>query len=98
MLGAIELASNPVPGQTDCPFCKLPSEQVWADNTHARAFFDRYPVSDGHTLVIPARHTSSIFAISAAEYAALWALVAELRDRLRETHAADAFNVGVNER
>lgn len=94
-----ELLSSAIESEAAaCPFCSLADTKVWAENAHARAFFDRFPVADGHTLVIPRKHVSSVFAISDPEYAALWALVAEVRQRLLETHAADAFNVRLKRR
>nr|WP_281177727.1 hypothetical protein [Endozoicomonas arenosclerae] len=38
---------------TDCPFCNLHEEQ-WVDrNQEAIAFYDRFPVSHLHSLIIP---------------------------------------------
>ncbi|HSY26876.1 MAG TPA: HIT domain-containing protein [Burkholderiaceae bacterium] len=39
-----------------CPFCAIPSDRVVAANTLAFAIRDGYPVSKGHSLVIPRRH------------------------------------------
>ena len=83
--------------ENGCPFCDLATGQVWAHGHHARAIFDRYPVSDGHTLVVPARHVGSIFALPAEERASLWELVAEVPSRLQRTHHAEAFTIGVND-
>jgi len=51
----------------------------WIENEHAIAFADAFPVTDGHTLVIPRRHVSSIYELSAEEQSAVWDLVAEVR-------------------
>ncbi|MGB9741755.1 MAG: HIT family protein [candidate division WOR-3 bacterium] len=45
---------------TECPFClivagKAPARRVYEDE-HTLAFLDLYPISRGHTLVIPKRH------------------------------------------
>lgn len=88
------LITNPT---TSCPFCSPAPGQVWAENGYARAFFDAYPVADGHTLVVPVRHAPSIFDASNREYTALWALVATVRRRLQLTHDARAVNIGVND-
>lgn len=70
-----------------------------AGNRHAAALLDGYPVSEGHTLVIPRRHVPSIFDLSGAEQSDVWALVAEVRDRLRARLATqpEGFNVGPND-
>lgn len=39
-----------------CPFCSLPDERIVLANEHAVVIRDAYPVSPGHTLVIPRRH------------------------------------------
>jgi hypothetical protein len=44
-----------------CPFCSLDPNRKWINNEHALAFPDVYPVTDGHTLVIPCKHVSSIY-------------------------------------
>ena len=67
-----------------------------ATSKHAVAFPDKYPVSDGHVLVVPRRHVESIFDLNALEYHGVWELVATVR-RLRAAHPGVAgFNVGVN--
>jgi diadenosine tetraphosphate (Ap4A) HIT family hydrolase len=82
---------------TACPFCELAPAEVWAQGRFARAFFDRYPIADGHTLVVPTRHVGSIFALPAEERAVLWELVAEVRTRLEQTHHTEAFTIGIND-
>ena len=82
---------------TNCPFCAIRKEAVIAESRHAVAIRDRYPVSDGHTLVIPKAHAGSLFAQSAVVQADIWCLVARVRDELRSQFNPDGFNVGLNE-
>ena len=83
---------------TDCPFCqRISSGDVTDANAHAVAFADGYPVAAGHTLVVPRRHVASVFDLAAEEYAALWALVAQVRARLAASTGADGFTIGVND-
>ena len=51
------------------------------ENKHAIAFADAYPVTDGHTLVCPNKHVSSIYELSAEEQSAVWSLIADVRQR-----------------
>ena len=44
-----------------CPFCKLERDRVIADNEHALALRDPYPVNPGHTLLVPRRHVATWF-------------------------------------
>lgn len=80
-----------------CPFCEIATESLVARNAAAIAFSDRFPVTEGHTLVVPLAHVVSIFDLSADELAALWQLVAEVRAALAQQHRPDAFNIGVND-
>ena len=43
-----------------CPFCALPPERIIDSNDLALVIRDGYPVSPGHTLVIPKRHVHLI--------------------------------------
>ena len=47
-----------------CPFCNLDGHELVAANAAAVAFFDRYPISSGHTLVVPRRHVASVFELA----------------------------------
>jgi hypothetical protein len=44
-----------------CPFCSLDATPVRAENAAAVAIADAFPVAEGHTLVVPKRHITSIF-------------------------------------
>lgn len=70
-----------------------------ASNRNATALFDGYPVSEGHTLIVPNRHVQSVFELRGEEQADIWALVAEARDRLKSSLGVrpDGFNVGPND-
>ena len=81
----------------DCPFCKIPPQRILAANQQAIAFADGFPISRGHTLVIPLRHSATIFNLSANEQASLWELVGKVRLQLAEIEHPDGFNIGVND-
>jgi diadenosine tetraphosphate (Ap4A) HIT family hydrolase len=80
-----------------CPFCSLEPSRKWAEEEHAIAVPDAYPVTNGHTLVVPRRHVSSIYELTADEQSAVWSFVAEVRKRLLNELKPDAFNIGVND-
>jgi len=81
----------------DCPFCDLPPDRILRSGRHARALRDAYPVTPGHTLVVPTRHVASLYDLPAGEQAALWELVGEVRADLVASHDPDGFNIGINE-
>jgi diadenosine tetraphosphate (Ap4A) HIT family hydrolase len=82
---------------TPCPFCSLPAERIVHDRPFAFVIRDGFPVSPGHTLIIPKRHVESFFDVTDAERTDLMSLLAEARDDLdRELHPA-GYNIGIND-
>ena len=65
-------------------------------STQAVAFADGFPLSPGHTLVVPRRHVADFFELSPLEQGDLWRLVAEVQRTLAERDAPHGFNVGLN--
>jgi diadenosine tetraphosphate (Ap4A) HIT family hydrolase len=83
--------------QDRCPFCHPEKPRITLENEAAWVFPDAFPVAEGHTLVVPARHVASLFELPEEEQAALWRLVALVRGKLMEELRPDGFNVGVND-
>ena len=83
--------------QHECPFCRLEMNRIRAESEFALAFLDGFPVSQGHTLVIPKRHVASLFELSDEEQAAVWKLVAQVRDSLVAELQPEGFNIGLND-
>jgi diadenosine tetraphosphate (Ap4A) HIT family hydrolase len=84
-------------GLSTCPFCPLPRERLWIETEHAVAIPDEYPVSEGHTLVVPTRHVISIYELTVTEQNVIWELVSEVRQRLLTDLKPDGFNIGLND-
>ena len=80
-----------------CPFCKLPKARIWIETDKVLAFYDGFPVSEGHALVIPKAHVASIYDLPAQDLQELWNLVAKVRQELQIKYSPDAFNIGVND-
>ena len=80
-----------------CAFCELASERVLKRGELCLAFADGYPVSLGHTLVIPKRHVASFFETTAEERAELFSLLDWCRNEIIARHNPDAFNIGIND-
>lgn len=80
---------------TECIFCR-PQREILAKNELAIAVFDTYPVSPGHSLIVPLRHAATIWDLGADEYDACFSLVRDLKPILEARFKPDAFNVGVN--
>ena len=82
---------------TPCPFCSLPPERVLESNALAFVIRDGYPVSPGHTLIIPRRHVGSFFEISEEERAAMLALLDGQKRALDAEYSPAGYNVGIND-
>jgi len=93
--------SDPSPGEdavTDpCPFCQPAPERVLFEDGQVRVLADGFPVSPGHTLVVPVRHVASFFDLTPAERAAMLAAVEEAKRRVETRHRPDGYNLGLNE-
>lgn len=80
-----------------CPFCTLPENGIIDGNALAVAFYDKFPVTAYHTLIIPRRHVADYFDLTEAEAGAVRELLHRQRERLLRLDAAiSGFNVGVN--
>lgn len=79
------------------PFLAIPRAEWVAENELAFAVRDRYPVSEGHTLVIPKRLVVTWFDASPDEQRALLELVGVVKERLdARAPRPDGYNVGFN--
>jgi len=63
----------------------------------ALAFRDAYPVSPGHTLVIPVRHVASFFDITSDERTAMFALLEAAKQQLHAEFSPAGYNIGIND-
>ncbi len=81
----------------ESPFFPVETERLIAQNESAIAFFDIFPVSPGHALVIPRKVVSSFFDLSPEMRADSWRLIDEARSVLVDRFKPDGFNIGINE-
>lgn len=81
----------------NCPFCTLPTSRIVKENEHALLIRDAYPVSPGHSLVVPKRHIGSWFEASAEERSAILALIDEAKAMIDVEFAPDSYNIGIND-
>lgn len=80
-----------------CAFCTLPQQRLIAENAMAIAIRDGYPVSPGHTLLIPRRHVGSFFEMSGQERGDLLALLDRAKLALDEEFQPQGYNIGIND-
>lgn len=82
----------------ECLFCNLPKDrEIVAENALAYAIKDAFPVTSGHTLVIPKRHVETYFDLSRPELNACDELLRFLRKRMQsDDKSITGFNIGMN--
>lgn len=82
---------------TNCLFCNYDKELIIAENKYAFAIMDKFPVNEGHTLVIPKRHFQSFFEASEEEIKAIYSLLHEVKEMLDIQYEPQGYNTGIND-
>lgn len=83
--------------EASCPFCeRVRDGDLLAENQLAVAFADAFPVSLGHSLVVPRRHEADLFNLPQDDLVAVGDLLLRVREILAQGHSPEGFNVGVN--
>jgi diadenosine tetraphosphate (Ap4A) HIT family hydrolase len=85
------------PNSKACPFCSVSREQVLLEHPLAFVKRDGYPLSKGHSLIIPRRHIGSFFDCSADERQAMLELLEQAKALLDQEHAPVGYNIGIND-
>ncbi len=80
-----------------CPFCVLPEVRVLFRNDAAVALRDAYPVTPGHTLVVPVRHVASFFDATPSERDSMLALLDTAKQQLQAEFGPAGYNIGIND-
>ena len=83
--------------QSSCPFCSLPENCVIQSNAVGVVVRDAYPVSPGHTLLIPFRHVASFFELTSEEREGLLLLMVSAKQQLQDEFSPAAYNIGIND-
>ena len=80
----------------DCIFCSSELEVI-AENKFAVAFYDKYPVTKYHILIIPKRHIASYFELQPLELKGVEELLFEQKEQLVKLDGTiTGFNIGIN--
>ena len=83
-----------------CIFCdildgKRDAHVVYEDEHHI-AFLDKYPIDDGHTLVIPKQHYERITDMDSNDVGKIFSLVPKIAKAVLSGAGADAFSLAQN--
>lgn len=79
-----------------CIFCEYCKEEYIAENDLCFAIFDKFPVNEGHALIIPKRHFQNYFDATKEEITAMYDLSHEVEKIIDKKYSPDGYNVGVN--
>lgn len=82
--------------EDNCVFCSLAEEEIICENDLAVAFYDSFPVSKGHVLIVPRRHVNGFFEAAQDELVAINKLAFEAKMILDEKYKPDGYNIGYN--
>ncbi len=84
----------------ECLFCSLPisGDRVIFENGDCYAIRDGFPVTEGHSLIIPKRHVESYFELNKDEVLAVNEMIHCVKDGLKGEIglSIEGFNIGVN--
>ncbi len=80
----------------DCPFCLLPDKHILKRSACCVMFYDKYPVSPGHVLIVPTRHESDYFNLKKEEKIEIWDLVETAKEYIESRFHPEGYNVGIN--
>jgi diadenosine tetraphosphate (Ap4A) HIT family hydrolase len=80
-----------------CPFCSLPTERVLDSNSEGLVIRDGFPISPGHTLIIPKRHLASFFELTNSERQALFNLLEQAKADIDKEFSPAGYNIGIND-
>lgn len=88
-------------GLFNCPFCDVQRDdfenRLIYTNEHGFVIRDGFPITDGHSLVIPKKHVGSFFDLTSDEQAGLHKLVLLVREDLKEKFKIEDLNIGIND-
>ena len=82
----------------DCVFCNnfIDKKKPIFENNLALAFYDEFPVSRGHVLIITKKHWPTFFDISKEEREAIFDLIDITKKSLDNLYKPDGYNIGIN--
>jgi histidine triad (HIT) family protein len=83
-----------------CIFCSIINGAnegiIVYDNNYFLVLMDKYPISRGHTLVIPKTHYDNLLNMPQDEVGKLYSLVSIIAKAVVSAVSADGFNIGQN--
>ena len=80
-----------------CPFCNPEADrELIVESATAYAIYDKYPVNNGHSLIIPKRHCADYFDLTFKEQSACVFMLNKVKEIVSAIYNPEGFNVGIN--
>lgn len=79
-----------------CPFCAPELRRVRHADDIGFVMSDGFPISPGHSLIIPKDHYPTIFDVPHEKQIHLFSLVRKAKEIICDTYSPDGFNIGIN--
>ena len=84
----------------ECIFCnieeKVQKDRIIYQDATWVAVLDGYPVTKGHTLIIPKRHVKTYFDLNYVELASLGVTIGIVKMKLDKMYNPNGYNIGAN--
>jgi len=80
-----------------CIFCNINTNRIVSENNLAYAIYDKFPVTQYHTLIIPKRHIAVYFDLVQAEINACNQLINKIKKEIDvKDKSVQGYNIGIN--
>jgi histidine triad (HIT) family protein len=84
----------------NCIFCKIVAGEILAyivyENENFLVFLDREPINPGHLLIVPKKHSETIYDMSETDYADAFGLIRKIEGPLQRLTDAKIIGVAVS--
>ena len=87
--------STPIP--KPCRLCEIKNAKSVLSDELAYVVRDSFPVTPGHTLIVPKRHVLSLFETTREERVSMLELMEQAKHLLDAELHPDAYNIGIND-
>jgi len=77
-------------------FTNIPREQWLHQGDHFFIVPDKYPVSDGHLLIVSKVPRADYFELTSAEQHELTDMITKAKTLIEQSHSPDGYNIGMN--
>lgn len=97
IISSVEVHANHLSRSAQCIFCNLPKERIKYQDNYILVIEDGFPVTQGHTLIIPVRHTATSNDLNDMEALLIIKKSKELCESLiGDDKSIKGFNMGFN--